>query len=47
MIRRSMVDGGSEKIPGCSSIILRNSDVDLSISKEVSHQMNGLRQSKE
>jgi hypothetical protein len=41
MIRRSMVDGGSEKIPGYSSIMLSNSNVDLSISKEVSHQMNG------
>ena len=42
MIRSSMVDGGSEKIPGCSSIILSNSAADLSTSKEVSRQMNGL-----
>lgn len=35
MMRRTMVNGGSEKIPGCSSIIINNSVVDLSIGKEV------------
>lgn len=36
MMRRIMENEGSEKIPGCSSIILSDSVVDLSMSKEVS-----------